>query len=303
MSLLVVGSIALDTVETPFGRRSEALGGSATYFSCAAQPFSQVHIVGVVGEDFPQEYLDLLVERNIDVSGIEISPGRTFRWSGRYGYDLNERETLSTQLNVFEKFHPKLPDHTKSLPHLFLANIDPELQLEVLEQMTDLRFVACDTMNLWIDLKHDAVVKLIEKVDAIILNDSEARQLTGEPNLVKAARKVQEMGCEMVVVKKGEHGCLLCYNDQHFAAPAYPLETVFDPTGAGDSFAGGFMGHLARVGTRDDSALRQAIIFGSVMASFSVEEFSLDRLQTATEDEILERFDEFKTMTHFDAVD
>jgi len=300
MAVLIVGSVALDTVITPFGKRDEALGGSATYFSYAASYFDSPRIVAVVGEDFPEEHIKTLQRRNIDLEGLESRPGKTFRWAGKYGYDLNERDTLSTQLNVFEEFHPKLPECYRSSEYVFLGNIHPTLQLEVLDQVISPKFVACDTMNFWIENERESLCELIKRVDAIVLNDSEARELAQEPNLSKAARKIQALGCLKIIIKKGEHGCLFFAPHSHFSAPAYPLESVMDPTGAGDSFAGGFMGYLAQTGRIDDFNIRRAIIYGSVLASFAVEEFSVDRFLGLTSEEIAARYKEFREITLFE---
>lgn len=294
--LLVVGSVALDTVRTPFGQVEETLGGSATYFSYAASFFVPVRLVAVVGEDFPAAHLDLLTARGVDLAGLEIAPGKTFRWAGEYGYDLDEATTLATQLGVFADFRPRLPAHFTKTPFLFLANIDPDLQHEVLRQVERPRLAALDTMNYWIDGKREALLGVLREVDALLVNDAEARQLTQEPNLVKAARAILGRGPRVVVVKRGEHGVLMATNDRFFFAPAYPLESVFDPTGAGDTFAGGFMGALARAGELDEPALRRAIIYGSVMASFTVEDFSLNRLLRLDPAEIEERFRVFGEM-------
>ncbi len=301
MAVLIVGSVALDTVITPFGKTDEALGGSATYFSLAASYFDQPRIVAVVGEDFPQEHIRILRSRNVDLEGLEVEKGKTFRWAGKYGYDLNQRETLSTHLNVFEHFHPKLPEHYRTSEFVFLGNIHPKLQLEVLGQIDSPKFVACDTMNMWIENEREALSELIRKVDAIFLNDSEARQLAQEPNLAKAARRIQDMGCLKVIIKKGEHGCLFFTPHSHFSAPAYPLESVIDPTGAGDAFAGGFMGYLARSERLDDLTIRRAIIYGSVLASFTVERFGVERLLGLSESEIMSRYKEFLEITRFDS--
>ena len=300
MPVLVVGSMALDTVVTPFGKREEALGGAATYFSCAASYFDQPRIVAVVGKDFPDEHIQTLRHLGVDLEGLEIRPGKTFRWSGKYGYDLNQRDTLSTFLNVFEHFHPKLPEKYKSSEFVFLGNIHPGLQLEVLDQVAKPKFVACDTMNLWIETERDTLCELIRRVDAILLNDSEARQLTGEPNLARAARAIQGMGCLKVVIKKGEHGCLFFSPHSHFSAPAYPLDSVNDPTGAGDAFAGGFMGYLAQNNKVDEISIRRAIVYGSVLASFTVEQFSIDRIVGLSQEEISARYKEFREITLFE---
>jgi sugar/nucleoside kinase (ribokinase family) len=302
MSILVVGSVAIDSVETPFGVGENVLGGSATYFSTAASFFTDVNLVAVVGDDFPQEHVDFLKSRNIDLAGLKREPGKTFQWKGRYGFDLNEAQTLDTQLNVFQTFRPQIPEEYASAEFLILANIDPELQLEVLEQVKNPRVIACDTMNFWISSKPEVLKKVIARVDFFIINEGEARQLTGEVNLIKAARAILAMGAKNLIIKRGEYGVLLFHGDSIFAAPAYPLENVFDPTGAGDTFAGGFMGYLASTANLSDESVRQAIIFGSVMASFNVEDFSLDRLRTLQYSEIDERYRSFKKMTHFEAV-
>lgn len=302
MSILVVGSVAIDSVETPFGIGENVLGGSATYFSTSASFFTDVNLVGVIGDDFPQEHIDFLQSRNIDLRGLVRESGKTFHWKGRYDFNLNEAQTLDTQLNVFQTFRPKIPAEYADTEYLILANIDPDLQLEVLAQVKKPRIIACDTMNFWISSKPDSLIKVISKVDFFIINEGEARQLTGEVNLVKAARAILGMGAKNLIIKRGEYGVLLFSNDSIFAAPAYPLETVFDPTGAGDTFAGGFMGYLANTGNLSEEGVRQAIIYGSVMASFNVEDFSLDRLRTLQYSEIEERFKIFKKMTHFEAL-
>jgi sugar/nucleoside kinase (ribokinase family) len=300
--LLVVGSVALDSVETPFGKVQEALGGSATFFSYSASFFTPVHLVATVGEDFPEEHLKLLRDRGVDVRGLQVASGRTFRWTGEYGYDLNEAKTLDTQLNVFADFRPTLDDYQARVPYLFLANIDPELQLQVLRQMrTRPRLVALDTMNFWIKGKREALMRVLREVDLITINDGEARQLAEEPNLIKAARRIAALGPRTVVVKRGEYGALLLDGDQFFVVPAYPLEAVFDPTGAGDTFAGGLMGYIAFRDRTDSATMRRAMVYGSVMASFTVEDFSLDRLRRVTDAEIAERFAAFQKMVTVDA--
>jgi sugar/nucleoside kinase (ribokinase family) len=299
MSILVVGSVAYDSIETPFGKEERILGGSATYFSTSASFFSDVNLVAVVGEDFAQEHVDFLSSRSIDLKGLARVPGKTFHWKGRYGYDLNEAQTLETHLNVFESFRPNIPAEYAVAEYLFLANIDPELQMDVLNQVPRPRVVACDTMNFWIASKPEALRKVIEQVDIFIINEGEARQLSGEANLVKAARRILDLGVKTLIVKRGEYGVLMFSNASIFAAPAYPLEEVFDPTGAGDTFAGGFMGYLANTGDASEEGIRQAIIFGSVMASFNVEAFSLNRLKSLDYGEIEERVRYFKSMTHF----
>jgi sugar/nucleoside kinase (ribokinase family) len=298
--LLVVGSVALDSVKTPFGTATEALGGSATYFSYAASFFTTVRVVAVVGEDFPQEHLELLKGRGVDLTGLQVVKGRTFRWSGEYGYDLNEAHTLATHLNVFADFRPTLPEPLRRPSFLFLANIDPELQLQVLHQVTRPRLVALDTMNFWITGKRSALLKVLSEVDAVVINDAEARQLTQEPNLIKAARTILSYGPKIIVVKRGEYGALMVNGGRFFFAPAYPLESVFDPTGAGDTFAGGFMGSLAGQGDLSETTLRRAIVHGSVMASFTVEDFSLDRLRRLTPSEIEQRCAAFHDLVRFE---
>ncbi len=295
--LVVVGSVALDDVETPFGRVREALGGSATYFSYCASFFTRVRLVATVGEDFPEQHLRLLEGRGVDLGGLQVARGRTFRWSGQYGYDLNEARTLDTQLNVFADFKPRLADDLRRAPYLFLANIDPELQLDVLGQMERRpRLVALDTMNFWIQGKRDALVRVLAEVDVVTINDGEARQLAREPNLVKAARVIAGMGPRTVVVKRGEYGALMVSNGAFFIVPAYPLESVYDPTGAGDTFAGGFMGYLAAQDRIDDATVRRAVVYGSVMASFTVEDFSLNRLARLGPEEIAQRYAAFQDL-------
>jgi sugar/nucleoside kinase (ribokinase family) len=300
LDLLAVGSVALDSVKTPFGQVSEVLGGSATYFATAASYFTKVGVVAVVGEDFPKEHLTFLKSRPIDLHGLAVTKGQTFRWRGEYGYQLNEARTLETQLNVFQQFKPQLPAAYRTARVVFLANIDPELQLEVLQQTRSPELVALDTMNFWIDGKREALLKVLAKVHIVIINDGEARQLVQEVNLVKVAQTILKLGPKVLIIKRGEYGALLFTREAVFSAPAYPLETVFDPTGAGDSFAGGFMGHLGRSKDFSMDNLRQAVILGSVMASYCVESFSLDRFRTLRVDEIMERYRGFKRLTHFD---
>ncbi len=300
MSLLVVGSVALDSVETPFGKADEVLGGSATYFSAAASHQGPVQLVGVVGDDYPVERLEALRERKIDLTGLEQAEGESFRWRGRYRHDLNSAETLETRLGVFSHFRPKLPDQFKSAQYVFLANIDPRLQLQVLEQVDSPRFVACDTMNFWIESRRGDLLDLLKRVDLITLNDGEARQLTEQANLVQAARWILARGPKTVLIKKGEHGAFMFTHDSIFYAPAYPLEAVFDPTGAGDSFAGGFMGYLARTNDLSDANLRRAVVIGSAMGSFVVEAFSITRLLSVTRDDIDRRVADFHRLVSFD---
>lgn len=302
MSLLVVGSIAFDSVKTPFGAADDVLGGSATYFSTAASYFTSVKLVAVVGDDFPDKHVNFLKSRKIDVSGLQRSKGQTFRWKGEYGFDLNEAKTLDTQLNVFETFKPKIPDAYRSSDVVFLANIDPVLQREVLHQIDKPKLVACDTMNFWIGGKRDELIKTLAEVDILLINEAEARELACEPNLVKAARAIQAMGPKTLIVKRGEYGSVMFNSGGVFSAPAYPLEAVFDPTGAGDSFAGGFMGYLDNVRNFDEASLRRAIIFGSVMASFNVEDFSLNRMRSLDYKEIEGRYREFRKITSFEDI-
>jgi sugar/nucleoside kinase (ribokinase family) len=298
--LLVVGSVALDSVTTPFGTVAEVLGGSATYFSYSASFFTNVRLVATVGDDFPEDHVQLLRTRGVDVGGLQRSRGRTFRWVGEYGYDLNEARTIDTQLNVFADFRPMLPSALKKTPFLFLANIAPELQLEVLRQMERPQLVALDTMNFWIQGKRDDLLRVLAEVDVLLINESEARQLAKEPNLIKAARAVLGLGPRTVVVKRGEYGAVMVSDGHFFFVPAYPLESVFDPTGAGDTFAGGFMGYLASQGVVDQAAVRRAIVYGSVMASFTVEDFSLNRLTRLTPGEVERRYAAFQELVRFD---
>jgi sugar/nucleoside kinase (ribokinase family) len=300
VSLVVVGSIAFDSVETPFGRVDEALGGAAAHFASAASFFTKVKLVGVVGEDYDLAHLDFLEARGADLAGVARAPGKTFRWKGRYGFNLNEAETLDTQLGVFADFRPDLPPGYRKAPYVFLANIHPVLQLEVLEQIEKPEFVAMDTMNFWIQGERAALERTLAAVDMVVINEGEARQLSGEYNLIKAAQAILSYGPTRLIVKRGEYGALMFTRDHVFASPAYPLESVFDPTGAGDSFAGGVMGHLARTGDLSNANLRLAIVLGSVMASFHVEDFSMDRNRRLTQPEIQERFRAFRTLTQFE---
>jgi len=303
MSLLVVGSVAFDNVETPFGKRERMLGGAASHFSISASFFTDVRVVAVVGGDFGQTERDVFAGHNIDTSDLEVIPeGKTFQWHGRYEYDLNVAHTLDTQLNVFAGFEPKLSESSKQARLVFLGNIQPDLQRGVRQQVPDAELVALDTMNLWIDITRDSLQKTIEVVDLVIINDAEARQLTEEPNLIKAARKILSWGPHTLIVKRGEFGAAMFTKDEYFAIPAYPLEAVFDPTGAGDTFAGGLMGYLSSQEKIDAGALRRAMIFGSVMASFNVEEFGTERVQRLTHDEINQRFRDFKRFTHFEEI-
>ena len=306
MSVLVVGSIALDTVKTPVEEHADLLGGSASYAAVGASFFGPVKLVGVVGDDFPAEHVEYLRSRNIDLEGLETVPGKTFRWSGEYMWDLNTRETRSVELNVFEHFSPKLPAGWRQTPYVLLANIAPSLQSHVLDQMERPRFVIADTMDLWINIARADLVALLKRVDLLILNDGEARLFTGETSLITAGAKIRAMGPKYVAIKKGEHGCLLFGDGHFFSCGAYPLEDIHDPTGAGDTFAGGLAGYLA---ARTDSAgeitfeeLRKAVVYGSVVASFTVEAFSLQRLRTLTQNHIDERYGMFRIMSQFEAL-
>ncbi|MBM4184768.1 MAG: sugar kinase [Gemmatimonadetes bacterium] len=298
--ILCVGSVALDSVETPFGRAERVIGGSAVYFTAAASLFHAVQVVGVVGDDYPLAELDFLARRGADLSGIERRPGESFFWAGRYHFDLNSRDTLETKLGVFASFQPKIPPSFRAARFVFLGNIDPVLQHEVLDQVEAPDVVACDTMNYWIDGSRDALVDLLARVRILIINDEEIRQLAGEPNLPKAARWVQSRGPELVVVKKGEHGAMLLANDWLFFVPGFPLESVFDPTGAGDAFAGGFVGYLAQAGSLAPEALRRAMVYGSVMGSYSVEQFSVRRLIDLPVVDIERRMVQFREITAFE---
>lgn len=300
MSVLIVGSVALDSVTTPFGEEKEILGGSATYASYSASFYSPVNLVGVVGKDFPQSNLKLLKERDISLDGLQIAEGKTFRWSGYYEYDMNQAHSLSTELNVFSTFHPHIPEQYRSSEYVFLANIDPDLQIEVLKQVKRPKLVVLDTMNYWIQNKKESLLKVISMVDLVLLNDGEARQLCGTPNLVKAAKMVLSYGPKIVIIKKGEHGSIMFTQSTVFSAPAFPLETIYDPTGAGDTFAGGLIGYLASSEDISDSNLRRAVITGSVLASFDVEDFSLNRLKKLTQEELYSRYHAFQLLIHFD---
>ena len=298
--VLVVGSIALDSVQTPFGKADDVLGGSGTFFSASASHLTDVQLVGVVGNDYPLDKLRELEKRNVDLSGIEQADGPSFRWRGRYRHDLNSAETLETHLGVFSHFQPKIPAKWAEPEFLFLANIDPRLQLAVLKQVKRPRLVASDTMNFWIESRRPELLEVIKHVDLLTLNDGEARQLTEQTNLVKAAKWIMARGPKHVIIKKGEHGAFLFREDHVFFAPAYPLETVYDPTGAGDSFAGGFIGYLARTGDLSDANMRRAVVYGSAMGSFAVEKFSIERLMAVTKPEIDERVRAFHQLVAFD---
>jgi len=304
MSVLVVGSIALDTVKTPVEEHADQLGGSASYAAAGASFFAPVQLVGVVGEDFPESEFEFWKSRRIDAAGVQRVPGKTFRWSGEYAWDLNTRETRSVALNVFENFEPELPETFRDAKFVLLANIAPALQSHVLDQMRQPRFVVADTMDLWIETTRPDLEALLPRVDLLILNDSEARQMTNETSLIRAGRAIRRMGPNYVAVKKGEHGALLFGPDDFFSCGAYPLEDIHDPTGAGDTFAGGVAGYLASVSGNavDFAGLRKALIYGSVLASFAVEAFSLNRLRRLTDEEIGDRYEMFKLMSQFEVL-
>jgi sugar/nucleoside kinase (ribokinase family) len=300
MSVLVVGSVALDSVETPFGKADDVLGGSANFFSASASLLTKVSVVGVIGSDYPVDKLEPLKKRGVDYSGLEKADGQSFRWRGLYRHDLNSAETLETHLGVFSHFSPKIPDKLRDSPFVFLANIDPRLQLDVLEQVKKPKLVACDTMNFWIQSRRPDLLKLLGRVDLVTLNDAEARQLTEKFNLVQAAQWIMARGPRHVIIKKGEHGAFMFTQNSIFFAPAFPLETVFDPTGAGDSFAGGFIGYLSATGDLSEANMRRAVIYGSVMGSFAVEKFSIDRLLTVTRAEIDQRVRDMRRLVTFE---
>lgn len=299
MSILIVGSVALDTIKTPAGKCEKVLGGSAVYSSVSASFFAPVSLVAVVGEDFPARYQDLLKTKGIDLAGLEIKKGETFAWEGEYGRDYGDPKTIATRLNVFSEFDPKIPAQYKNCEYLFLANIDPELQEKVLSQINIPKLVVCDTMNYWIESKRSNLLSLLKKVDVFLLNESEARLLSGERPLVKAARQILKLGPKKVIIKKGEHGALLFSPDSVFCVPAYLLDSVFDPTGAGDTFAGGFIGYLAKTADISQNNIRTAIVYGSIMAAFAVENFSLERLSNVTEEDIVQRYKNFRQYTNF----
>ena len=300
-TVLVVGSVALDSVETPFGKADNVIGGSANFFSASASHLARVRVVGVVGNDYPMNRLEPLIRRGVDFAGVETADGPSFRWRGRYRHDLNVAETLETHLGVFSNFHPKIPEQFSDSPFVFLGNIDPRLQLDVLDQVREPTLVACDTMNFWIESRRPELLSLLERVDAITLNDGEARQLTEQFNLVKAAKWIMDRGPKLVIIKKGEHGAFMFTPTSVFFAPAYPLEEVFDPTGAGDSFAGGFMGYLAHTGDVSEDNLRRAVIYGSAMGSFAVEKFSVERLLEIEPSDVDRRVREFHRLVSFEA--
>ena len=297
--VLIVGSIGLDTIETPFGAVQDVLGGAASYASTSASFFTGVRMVGVIGDDFPNEHLAYFRGREIDLAGVQQTPGQTFRWNGFYEFDMNQAHTLATHLNVFEQFRPTIPPAYADTPYVFLANIDPDLQLSVLDQVQSPKFVLADTMNFWINGKRDRVLEVIKRVDAVTLNDAEARQLCDTTSLVTAGRKLLAMGPKVVIVKKGEHGALMFTADDYFVAPSFPLEEVRDPTGAGDTFAGGVIGYLAFLDDTGEETIRKAIIYGSVLASYTVEDFSLSRLVRLEAGEVMLRYAEMRRITEF----
>lgn len=305
MPVLIVGSVALDTVKTQVEEHPDLLGGSAAYAAVGASFFAEAQLVGVVGTDFPAEHLDFLRSRKIDLEGLQTAEGKTFRWSGEYAWDMNTRETRSVELNVFEHFNPELPESYRNTPIVLLANIAPSLQSHVLDQTVSPKFIIADTMDLWIDIARDDLLALIKRVDLLILNDGEARQLTKETSLIRAGAAIQTMGPKYVAIKKGEHGCLLFGEDQFFSCGAYPLEDIHDPTGAGDTFAGGLAGYLAGRAREEITfdLLKQGVVYGSVLASFNVEAFSLERMKTLELNEVQDRMQKFKLMSHFEAIE
>jgi sugar/nucleoside kinase (ribokinase family) len=300
MKLLVVGSVALDSIVTPFGEVTDALGGSAVYFSTAASLLTGVRVVGVVGSDYPMAELRKLTPRGVDLSGVEQAPGESFRWKGKYSFDLSSRETLETRLGVFADFKPKLPPGFADTPFVFLGNIHPDLQLGVLDQIREPVLVACDTMNYWIDSARDRLMEVLRRVDLLIVNDEEIRQLSGDWNVHRAARWVLDRGPSRVVVKRGEHGALLVEAGRSFFCPAYPLEEVFDPTGAGDAFAGGFLGYIARTGDASSGGLRRGMVYGAAMGSFAVSRFGIGGFDEVTPASLHERVSRFRDLTHFE---
>ncbi|MFC1566764.1 PfkB family carbohydrate kinase [bacterium] len=302
MSLLIVGSAAFDSIETPFGKVDKVVGGSSIYSSVAASFFHDVNLVSVVGKDFPQEEIKFLNLKGINTNGLTISDGDTFFWEGSYSYDLNDAKTIATHLNVFESFNPNLPDEYKTSEYVFLANIDPDLQMHVLDQIEKPKITAMDTMNFWIQTKKDKLIEAMSKIDLVVINDAEVRQLTGEYSILTAAKKILSYGPKILIIKRGEYGVLLFHDNHIFSLPAFPLEVVKDPTGAGDSFAGGFMGYLAKCGEINHANLRKAVVMGTVMASINVEDFSLTRLKQITENDISDRLDKFKKILHFEEI-
>jgi sugar/nucleoside kinase (ribokinase family) len=302
--MLIVGSVALDNVRTPFGEVTEALGGSCAYASVSASFFTRPAIVAVIGGDFPSKYRQFLEKHRIDLSGLQVVPkGKTFRWRGYYEYDMNQARTLETRLNVFADFRPEIPPALRKVPYVLLGNIDPDLQYAVLEQLEQPRLALVDTMNYWIEGKQEQLLRVIRRCNVVLLNDAEARQLCDTPNLQRAARQILKMGPQRVIIKKGEHGCLMFSKDSYFTAPAYPLEVIKDPTGAGDTFAGGFLGYIAGANRLTESVFRKAVIVGTAMASFTVEDFSLGRLARLKPQDIVTRCRELKQQTHFPSID
>tara|TARA_B100000315_G_C14554853_1_gene577637 strand:+ start:724 stop:1623 length:900 start_codon:yes stop_codon:yes gene_type:complete len=299
MSVLVVGSVALDTIKTPFGKEKSILGGSATFSSVSASIFSPVNLVAVVGDDFPKTYLKVFKDKGIDTKGLITEKGQTFRWEGEYGWDFSDPKTIATHLNVFATFDPKIPKEYKNTKHVFLANIDPQIQMKVLNQVNKPKLIACDTMNYWIEKKKKELLKLLKKVDVFLVNESEAKEFTHEANLVTAGKNLLKLGPNVVIIKKGEHGVLLFTKNHIFATPAFLLESVYDPTGAGDTFAGGFMGYLAKCKKYNQTTLRNAVVYASVMATFAVEDFSLRRLCSVTASDVSKRIQEFRKFTTF----
>jgi len=297
--IAVIGSVAFDDIETPGGRADDVLGGSATHFAVAASFFAPVHLIAVVGDDFPQAERDYLASRGIDLSGLESRPGKTFRWTGRYHEDLNVRDTLRLDLNVFAEFQPRVSAATRKLPYVYLGNIAPALQAGVLDQFDAPKLVACDTINHWIETARPELEAILPRLDLLVLNDEETRLLAQERNTVRAARRILERGVKRMLVKRGEYGAILFSADSVFAVPAYPLEEVFDPTGAGDSFAGGLIGYLAATGDLSEASLRRGIVYGSVIASFIVEDFGGRRLRTLTRDDVERRYKRFVALTEF----
>tara|TARA_Y100001934_G_scaffold47429_1_gene57379 strand:+ start:80 stop:1006 length:927 start_codon:yes stop_codon:yes gene_type:complete len=301
MKLVVVGTLAFDSVETPYGQAENVLGGSASYLATSASFFAEPQIVGVIGQDFPQEHMDFFAERGIDCTGVQKTDGKTFRWTGSYHGNMNEAQTHDTQLNVLESFRPDLPEEYKDSPYIFLGNIDPTLQLHVIKQLTNPQLIACDTMNFWIEGARPALLETLKHIHVLSINDGEAKLLSGEDNLVAAARELQKMGPKHIIIKRGEYGAMLFSDGQIFGSPAIPLEVVKDPTGAGDTFAGGFIGYLAHVDEVSQQSLRQAVIMGNTMASFTVQDFSLEALKKVTLADIQSRFEDYVQLMNFES--
>lgn len=299
MSIIVLGTTALDTVKTPHGRRREMLGGSAVHFSIAASFFTQVNLVAIVGKDFPQQHIEFLKKKGVNLTSLVIEDGKTFRWEGEYSGDLNAALTLNTQLGVLSVFRPQIAEHQKSIENIFLANVDPDIQRHLLSMMRKPRLVGLDSMNYWIDHKRASLVKLLKKIHIFVANDAEARSLSGETNLIKAAKKLHQMGAPIVVIKKGEHGVLVYFNNIIFSLPAFPVEHIVDPTGAGDTFAGGFMGYLTKIKTINASAIKKAITYGTILASFNVEGFGVERTAKVAREDVEKRMKHFKNITTF----